>query len=1037
MERIWIFFLRKSSFTILVLIALLVFGVSSILTIPRESSPEVVVPIAIVSTIYPGASSADIEKLITDKIEDTLSSGLEDVKKITSTSAESVSSVVVEFNASADIDKSIQSTKDEIDKIKSDLPEDALDPSVIQIDFANQPILMVSVSSDLPVTEFIELSNQLVKEIESIKGVSKVVKSGVRDREVQIIVRQETLKKFNLRLTDVLWAVQSANNALPIGSIQMNGTEYALRFNGDITDPTQIQDIAILNNVGEPIYLRDVAFVSNGVSKNNTFSRISESGSDPTQALSLSIFKKAGGDITRINDAVNTRLEELKSTILKGTTVLTSYDIGEFIKRDLKNLSLTALQTILLVMIILLLTLGWREAVLAGFSIPVSFLIAFIGLKLSGNTINFVSLFSLILAVGILVDAAIVVTEGTHERIKLYPARRQAAAATIREFHWPLTSGAMTTIAVFAPLFIVSGITGQFIASIPFTIIFVLLASLFVALGLLPLFASLILRKKDGNDKFSRKQEFYTRKLQSWYKSKLEAFIGNKRKEHLFYLSVTVLFIISMAMPFTGLVKTVFFPAENSEFLFLEIEKPAGTVLGETDLTTRQIEEILQADPRVDSFITTVGSNSPFTGGIVSSGSGNGKISNITIILKDDLSDTSQKISDDLRIALAQIKSAEIRISEMSSGPPTGNAITLRFLGEDLNALEKTAARAAIILKDIPGTINVKSSSADDNLEFVLTIDRAKASEVGMSATSIAGTLRTAIQGQTTTTIKTGTGDEIDVELKLDLNPRFITPHDTTRANIDQLQNLEILTPVGPVLLGSIVDFSIQRSPTAINHEDQKRIVSVTSSLTEGAISADILSAFDEKISQLDSPLLQDGVELKIGGEQEDINQSFKDMGIALIIGILLILSILVLQFNSYRQAFIIIAIVPITLIGIFFGLFITGKTVSFPSIMGFIALAGIVVNNSIILIDKMNTLRIERPNDSIKNIVLEGATSRLRPILLTSLTTVIGIIPLTYASALWSPLAFAIIFGLSFAVVITLWLVPTMYYRRYSKHRA
>lgn len=1028
MESIWKFFVNRGVFTSLVIVALVSFGFMSIISIPKESAPEVEVPIMVVTTIYPGASALDVEELITNKIEDQLSGSLDDIDSITSSSQEGVSSVVVEFDASANVDKSLNKTKDEVDKVVPLLPQDAEDPRVVNVDFSGDPVMLVSITSDLPVLELIDLVDDVESELKKVSGVSKVSKSGIREREVQVIVRKEDLNRYGVSLSSVVGAISQSNSSLPVGSIELDGIDYTVRFNGDIENPSEVKDIAIFNQAGEPVYLRDIAFVSDGVSRARTFSRVSVDGSISEQAVSLSIFKKSGGDITKITDGVIEKFEELQSEggLLESSDVLVTFNAGDQVKNDLKNLSFTGLQTVILVMIILYVAIGWRESVVAGIAIPLSFLIAFIGLSLSGNTINFVSLFSLILAVGILVDSAIVITEGIHLRISDYPRRRDAALATIKEFHWPLTSGTMTTIAVFIPLFLISGITGEFIASIPFTIIFVLAASLFVALAIVPLLSAVILQKKTEHTKFGDLQEKYTKKFQDWYRSKLVAMLGNKKREILFIISLIVALIVTSSFPVIGLVKTIFFEQEDSDWIFLNLSMPEGTILGRTDIAIREVEDILYEEDEISSFVTSVGEANSFASSDFGGAGGGGKLANITIVLREDRDRKSTEILESLRAKTDKIKNAEISYTELSSGPPSGAPITVRFLGDSLEDLEETTKIAEDVFSKIEGTVDINTSTKDNGLEFTLSINRPKSAELGVSTSLIAQTLRTAVNGVTATTIRTDS-DDIDVVVKLDLNANFLDTHDTARTTIEAIEYIEVPTQNGFVYLGSLLEPSLSTGNSVIRHEDTKRVATVTSDVREGYVTSEILREFTDKWETLEVPT---GVTMKIGGEAEDINQSFKEMGLSLIVGMVLVLAILVLQFNSYKQAFFIIIIVPFSLIGIFIGLAISGQPLSFPSMMGYIALSGIVVNNSIILIDRMNSLRRENPNMPIDQVVLEGATSRLRPILLTTLTTVIGIIPLTYSSELWSPLAFAIMFGLSFAVVITLILVPVLYHR-------
>lgn len=1026
MKNFWFFFIEKFNFSYLILGALILLGFFSLISIPKESSPEVKIPIAVVSTFYPGTPAENMERLITVKVEDQLNAGLDDVKKITSTSRESISTVVVEFNPSADLDKSIQETKEEVDKVKPELPDGAEDPVVSEVNFVDQPIIEFSVTSELPLLDFITMTETIEDEMKSIQGVSRVSVSGVREREVQVIVRKESLDSFDLSLGQIVNAIRLSNAALPVGSITQEGIQYSIKFEGDITDPSEIKNIPITSNNGVPVYVRDIAFVSDGVSDASSFSRLSVNGELARQSANFAVFKKTGGDIVDITKKVREKLTELQSDILVNEEVLINYDTGEFVRDDLTTLSVTGLQTVLLVMIVLFLTLGWRDALIAGSAIPMSFLIAFIFLKSSGNTINFVSLFSLILAVGILVDSAIVLTEGIHTNIRSGLNKIEAAKRALEELSLPVIAGTMTTIAVFFPLFFISGVTGEFIASIPFTIIFVLLASLFVALAVVPLLASTFLQaKNDTRTKLQEKRSRITHNIQSWYKNFLDGIVGIKRKEKRFIRTIIFLLIISLALPATGLIKTIFFPGEDSEFLFVDIETKEGSTLLQNDLATREIENVLYNMKEVDSFVTTIGSLSSFTSGT----SGN-KYSNISVILKEKDRRESSVIASEMR---ARFKEAApnliIKVEELSGGPPTGAPVFITFFGDEFESLDESVLRAKTLLENTEGTRDIETSLDGDAVDFVIEIDREKVARLGLDPTTIAGILRTSVFGSTATTIRSG-GEDIDVSVRLSLNSGFIDISNSPQANIDSIRSIQIETMDGPVLLGSLVDISIKKSNTIIQREELKRVATVSSYLEEGYNAREITASVREKI--IEAPI--DGVVAKFGGETEDVDQSFQEMGLALVYGLILVLAILVLQFNSFRQAFMILSIAPFILIGIFLGLFLTGQAISFPSIMGFIAIAGIAVNNSIILIDVMNRLRKENKNLSPKDVVILGAESRLRPIILTSLTTVIGIAPLTYASALWSPLAWSIIFGLTFTVLLTLVLIPILYHRRMIK---
>lgn len=1024
MHSLWLFFLKKRAFTYMVMFTLTTVGLYSLIAIPKESSPEVIIPIGIVSTVLRGGSGEDVEKLITNKLEQEIAN-VENIDKVTSSSREGVSVITAQFNASADIDKSLQDLKDAVDRAKAELPSDAEDPMVTKVNFSEQPILILSISQDLSPAGLTRLGEDLEKELKKVKGVSKVETSGTRKREVQVVIRKDRLAAYGLSINQVVAAISSANASFPIGNITVSNVDYPIKFAGSIDEPNQIPDITLSSPSGTLVYLRDIAFIADGLESPKTFSRISVDGAPSENALTLNIYKKSGGDITVIGADVKNKIEELKSSILEGAEVVVSFDGGKDVQKDLTQLSRVGLETVALVMLVLFLTLGWRESLVAGLSIPLSFVIAFIGLYISGNTINFLSLFSLILAIGILVDSGIVVAEAIHTRFKKSGNVEEAAIASIKEYAWPLIAGTMTTVAVFAPLFFLSGITGQFISSIPFTIIFVLIASIFVALGMVPLLAMLLTKNDPVKNRFSELQEEWFIKFQYWYKKFLGAILHSKKKQNRFLIGLGVAFVISIMLPITGLLKVQFFPQDDQNFVYVTIEKPQGTPLNQTDLVVRQVEEILYSEDYINSFVTTVGASSAFSG----SGSGaNTKIANITVLLKEERTESSTEIMDKLRKELSPVNGAIVKVDQGNNGPPSGAPVLITFKGDDLEALSLLVDKAEEILKEVPGTLDVETSLRDNGTQFEIVIDRAKASTFGLTAAEVAQVLRASVSGVTATTIKKQ-GDDIDVLVKVDLNANFINPEDTIKTTLDSIKQLTIATPKGSVLLGSIITTKISESRAVISHEDQKRIASVTSQLTDGATALEVVAAFKKNEAKLEIPA---SVEIDYGGENEDVQKTFTEMFLALLAGMAGMLAILVLEFNSFRYAFYLLFTIPLSLIGVLGGLTLTGQTLSFSSMLGLIALAGVIINHAIILLDSI-LHRLEKEQSGTTNlhkVIVESSAIRLRPIVLTTVTTVVGMIPLAGVSALWGPLAFAIMFGLTFAMILTLVLIPMFFYR-------
>ncbi len=1028
MHSLWLFFLHKREFSILLMLALTGLGLYAVTIIPKESFPEVIVPVGIVTTVYPGASASDIEELITNKLEDAIAN-VEGIVNLTSTSRDDVSTISVEFAASADIDKSIQKLKDAVDSAKSELPGEANDPFITEVDFSNQPILIVAVSSDVSPTEFTALGEKIKDELDTINGVSEVQISGTRARQIQVLVRVESLTSFGISINDVTSALGQANLTIPVGTVDTNGIEYAVRFEGKLNSVEDIKNVPVKTSNGQVVYIRDVASVTDGVNRESSISRVSVDGVPSESSLTLTIYKKAGGDVTDVTDPALAKIEELKKpdALLADSQVLIVFDQGKQVRKDLSELVTAGIETVVLVILVLLLTIGWRESLVAALSIPISFVIAFIGLYASGNTINFISLFALILSVGILVDSGIVVTEAIHTRLRKSGNAVEAAEKSIREYAWPLIAGTMTTVAVFAPLFFLSGVTGEFISSIPFTIIFVLIASVFVALGLVPLIA-IYLTSNAHSNRFEELQEQYTAKAQLWYRTKLVDFLASTAKQRILLWSLFIGLILAFTLPATGLLKVIFFPPEDSDSIFVEIETTQGTPVAQTDLVVREVEEILYDKDYIASFTTTAGSGSAFTG---STNSG-GKFANITVDLKSDRTQSSIDLSAELRKELAAVKGGTVKITEAQNGPPTGAPVFIKLNGESLRDLLLVSDRAEALLNDIEGTRDVEASSKSNATEFVLTIDKGKASTLGVPPAAVGGTLRSAVFGVEATTINQD-GEDIDVVVRLGVDKNTLDSAATPQITLDTLRNLTVTSIRGEsVPLSSITTETLASANAAINHEDKKRQVTVSAFTVEGVVAGDVVAKFKERVSELEAPA---GVEVNYGGEAENVNQSFTEMFIALAVGLLLMLAILVLSFNSVRYSLYLLLVVPYSLIGVFAGLAMTGLALSFTSLLGVIALAGVIINHNIILMDSMITHKGAKTDDeSLIDQVADASVSRFRPIMLTTITTVIGMIPLSRISDFWSPLAFAIMFGLTFAMILTLVLVPVLYYRNEVK---
>ena len=1019
---LWNFFLERRQLSYVLVVVLLVAGTYSILRIPRENTPQIDLAIAIVTASLPGASAEDMESLVTNKLEAQIS-GISNIDTLTSSSGDGSTAITVQFTAQADTDQSIQDLRDAVARARTNLPSDVEAPQVTRLNFADQPIIAVSISGERTPMEFSKLGTELQDELLNISGVSQVQIAGVPEREVTVVVRKEALEQYGLSVVEVIQAISSSNAALPAGRIQVEDVNYNVNFKGGLTDPAQLQDIAVASNSGVPVYLRDIADIVDGLAPATTYSRISTEGAPSKDGITLLIYKQSTAGIQATAQKVSKRLHELESTSLAGLEVFVppSTDQGVQISEQLGTLAETGLITVVLVILVLLLTIGWRESLVAGLSIPLSFLIAFIGLYFTGNTLNFISLFALILAVGILVDSGIVVTEAIHTRLKHYKSPEDAARAALRDYAWPLIAGTMATVAVFAPLFFLTGIIGKFISGIPYTLIFVLIASIFVALGIVPLIA--LLFSKGEPNRLEVKQEEYTAAVTKWYGQKLRAILERRRWQNIFLSVLFVSMLGAFMLPIFGFVSATFFPVADGDYIYLNLQKPQGTVLEQTDLATRMVEEILYQAEDVESFQTTVGASSALSG---ESTSGSNQ-ANITINLPEDRDKTSSEIAADIQKQLASIKGADIQVLQASDGPPSGAPVFIQFLGDDMGDLIVAAEAGKRLLASMPNTTNITATTQSNGTEFNLAIDRARAASLGLNTSAVAQTLRAAVNGTKATSI-TQNKQNIDVVVKLNLNPAYTEPSQTSQTTIDSVKNLSVPSTSGTtVLLGSVLKDTLALSPSAIAHKEKVRVQTITAYPTAGVASSEVVAEFQKRVGELNLPA---GVTISYGGESESINESFTQMFVALIAGLVLMFVILIISFNSVRYTLYLLYIVPLSLIGVLGGLALTGQSLSFTSLLGIIGLGGVIINHAIILMDSLIHNLNAHPDRPLIDIVVESAEIRFRPIVLTTIATAIGMIPLALSNPTWGPFAFTVMFGLIFAICLTLVVVPVLFYR-------
>ncbi len=1001
---------------------LILSGLFAMVTLPREAEPEVKVPFAVVTTVYPGATPTDIEDLVTDKIEEKIEN-LENLNKFESTSAQGYSSIFVEFEAEADLKDSFRKLREVVDEADASMPKEVESSVVREIRMNDFPIVTYSLVGDYTEVELKKYADKIQEEFEGIKGVSDVPIRGGLEREYQVIVDQTKLASFNISLGHIINSIQSTNFSLPAGSIEIDGFYYTVRLDGRFVDLHDINDIVISTFEDSPVFLRDVALVKDDFKESSTKSRIGFPEKFSKNTISIQIYKKTGANILSIVKEANKIVESFNKggSFSEDLKVLKTNDNSKYIQEDLRILGTSGIQTVILITLILIMVLSLRGAIITAISVPIAFLISFSFLKIEGLTMNSMVLFSLVLSLGLMVDNAIVIIEGINEYVVRHKKTMyEAAILSVWNFKWAIIAGTMTTVSAFLPMLLVSGIMGEYLGIMPKTIAVTLLSSLFVAIIIIPTLATRFIKiRSNGNHGHRNKKRHqyidrFMKNLHKEYILFLKKVLPNKKTRRKYIILVWVLFLMAVATPFLGVMKIEMFPKVDFDYFNVNIKLPIGSTLDKTDKITRQVEKIVANVYEMDNYVTNVGLSSTLGHG-GGSNSGKNKAS-ITVNLKDkdQREKVSYQIAESLRKEFKKIQGADITIDEMTGGPPSGAPIEVRIFGDDVSGSAEVVGEVKAFLEGVPGVINIRDSMEESTGEFTFTVDKQKANYFGLNIVSIASTLRQAVYGAKASTVNVNNED-------VDITVRYSK---TSFSSTNDLENILLFTPTGEsIKLKQVASLKLEPALLAIHHRNGKNIITVSAD-TEGKTNAgDVMKKFEEEVKNIDLP---SGVTLGVGGETEDIQKSFKEMFLSMFVALILIAFILTLQFNSFKQPFIILFALPLALIGVIIGLNILRQPFSITAFIGVVSLSGIVVNDAIVLIDRINK--------NIKNgmeffdAIIEGGVARMQPIFITSLTTIAGVFPLIFANEMWIGLSLTIIFGLMFSTVLTLVIIPMFY---------
>ena len=1001
-------------------ITAVILGTSAYLHMPREGAPDITIPFVNVTAVYEGVAPSEIENLVTIPLEKRFND-LENVKQIRSQSAEGVAAISIEFLPRQDIDMAQQKVKGKIDLARPDLPRDLKEPVVQAINFSTDiPVITFAFSGDPDAERIKRLAVDLKDRIEKISGVREATVFGTREREIRVEVDPARLSAYSLPLAEVTRAIAQENSTVSAGNLEMAGGKFQVRVPGEFALAAELKNLVVAARGGQPVYLTDVATVADTYKDLTSISRIN---GEP--CVSMQVKKRSGENTAALIRQVKKVVDGFRMPPGIRTTV--TMDQSNDITSMVQELENNIFAGFVLVVVVILVFLGWRNSLFVGLAIPLSMLISFVVLQAMGMTLNMIVLFALVLAVGMLVDDAIVITENIYRNRSLGLSRLEAAQRGAAEVAWPVITSTLTNVVVFWPLLYWPSIVGQFLSFLPKTIIITLLASLFVGIVVNPAICSLFIHGAKRGRRARRDDGVADNRFLRGYERLVRGALAHRGLTMGFGLLMLVFTIQFYARYNRGL---EYFPETPPRNATIAVKYPQGTPIERTDATLRMLEQKLHKYGDVKFFLTNVGAISRMDGSS-SVGTHVGSIS-IEFVPIDRRKEDSMKLVERMRADAGVVPGAEITVDKSQEGPPPKPPISIELSGDDFDRLSELSAEIRRAVQDVPGLVDVKDDFEGALPELQFRVDRQRAARLGLDTDTVGRFLRTSIYGLESSKFRAGE-DEYDITVRLP---------ERERRSADLLERLFIPTPQGATVPLSSLGRAVYTAGRGdISRKNQKRVITITGDKQGRSIDA-VLGDVRKKVEALRLPA-EFGVEYT--GENQEMNESNAFLMRALGLALAAIAVILVLEFNSAVLPGIILISVLLSMIGVLWGLLICEMRFSvIMTFLGVISLAGIVVKNSIVLIDCIQQRRKEGM-DADEAAVAAGRL-RLRPVLLTASTMVLGLIPMAVgwvveihtwpwkfvagaeSSTWWAPMAVAVIFGLTVATVLTLVQVPVMY---------
>ncbi|MCK9256117.1 MAG: efflux RND transporter permease subunit [Bacteroidales bacterium] len=1001
--------------TMMIFVALIVFGVYSLTRLPVDLYPEVELPAITVLTLYPGANANEIEVNVSKLLENSLNA-IENLKEIHSSSKDNMSVVTIEFEWGSNLDEAANDVRNSLEFVKKSLPDGAETPVIYKFNSSLMPILFFAVTADenyLGLEKLLE--ERVVNQLNRIDGVGSIGLSGMAEREIYVEVDPVKLDAMNLTVEMVGAMIQAENINIPAGNVKMGEMDYNLKVEGEFVESSQIENITLGSFMGQTIKIKDVAVVKDTIKELTLDEKV-----NGKNAVRMMVQKQSGANTVKIAKEVRLELEAIQKTLPPDVVIEPIFDSSEFISDSISNLTETLMYAFLFVILVVLFFLGrWRATFIIVLTIPISLIVAFIFLGITGSSINIISLTSLSIAIGMVVDDAIVVLENIAKHIDRGSGPRGAAIYATNEVWLAVIVTALVVVAVFMPLTLVKGMTGVMFKELGWLVTITVVTSTLAAITLTPMLSSKLLRLNPPSKKrfsYDRTIKVFLDWLDKFYEKSIRFVLKRKRTALLvsFLIFVATMFIL----PNLG---TEFMPIADESRVSLTIDLQTGLRVEETQKVARKIEGIIALNyPEVRLVSTSAGANE--SGGISSIwGSTGSHIINMNIRLVpiDEREKSCWDIGDALRKDLDKIPEiVDYKVSYSGGMMSMGdNTINVEVYGYDFETTDEVANNIAEKLRKLPTTSDVQISrdKLKPELEFVL--DKEKMAIYNLNTASVSMALRNRVLGLTATQFRED-GDEFDIVVRYNKE---------ARSSISDIENIIVTNQQGvKVRLGDIGEVKETWMPPSIDHKRRERIVTVKVTPYKTSL-GDLAKDIQGIISEIDKPK---EILVDIAGAYKDQQDSFKDIAFLMLISLILVYIVMASQFESFKIPLIIMFSIPFSFSGVALALWITGTNISVIAALGAVLLIGIVVKNAIVLVDFINLMR-DRGYELTEAIALSGK-SRLRPVLMTALTTGLGMLPLALSTGegaeIWAPMGISVIGGLLFSTIITLVIVPVVY---------